>query len=126
HKTHRAMRRGNMANIYGPLLGWLVWLLFAGSMASAQGRRNVHQQVPLDAIRLSDPFILADAATKTYYMTGTGGRLWKSNDLRRWEGPYTVALPDTSSWMGNHPMIWAAEIHPYKGKYYYFATFTNR
>jgi len=23
-------------------------------------------------------------------------------------------------------MIWAAEIHAYKGKYYYFATFTNR
>ena len=23
-------------------------------------------------------------------------------------------------------MVWAAEIHPYKGKYYYFATFTNR
>jgi beta-xylosidase len=23
-------------------------------------------------------------------------------------------------------MIWAAELHPYNGKYYYFATFTNR
>ena len=23
-------------------------------------------------------------------------------------------------------MIWAAELHPYKGKYYYFATFTNQ
>ena len=28
--------------------------------------------------------------------------------------------------MGSEPMIWAAEIHEYKGKYYYFATFTNK
>ncbi len=28
--------------------------------------------------------------------------------------------------MGRNPMIWAAELHTYKGKYYYFATFTNR
>jgi beta-xylosidase len=27
--------------------------------------------------------------------------------------------------MGSHPDIWAAEIHKYNGKYYYFATFTN-
>ena len=28
--------------------------------------------------------------------------------------------------MGPDPMVWAAELHPYKGKYYYFATFTNQ
>ena len=28
--------------------------------------------------------------------------------------------------MGKNPMIWAAELHEYNGKYYYFATFTNR
>ncbi|MCC9135607.1 family 43 glycosylhydrolase [Pontibacter silvestris] len=27
---------------------------------------------------------------------------------------------------GENPMIWAAELHHYKGRYYYFATFTNR
>lgn len=26
---------------------------------------------------------------------------------------------------GQAPAIWAAELHPYKGRYYYFATFTN-
>jgi beta-xylosidase len=61
-----------------------------------------------------------------YYMTGTGGMLWKSKDLKLWEGPFHVAKTDSGSWMGPKPMIWAAELHPYKGKYYYFATFTNQ
>ncbi len=80
---------------------------------------------PIDSIRLSDPFILADKATHTYYMTGTGGLLWKSKDLQNWTGPFQVVDIDSSSWMGAHPAIWAAEIHQYRGKYYYLATFTN-
>lgn len=80
----------------------------------------------MDSIVLSDPFILADKKTNLYYMTGTGGMLWKSPDLKLWEGPYSVTQTDPNSWMGPKPMIWAAEIHPYRGKYYYFATFTNR
>lgn len=86
----------------------------------------VVRTLPLDSIRLSDPCILADKPSGTYYMTGTGGLLWKSKDLKMWTGPFSVARPDTNSWMGKHPMIWAAELHAYKGKYYYFATFTNR
>lgn len=87
---------------------------------------EVRKNVPLDSIVLSDPFILADAKTKLYYMTGTGGALWKSKDLKLWEGPYRIAKTDSTSWMGPSPMIWAAEIHSYQNKYYYFATFTNR
>jgi hypothetical protein len=82
--------------------------------------------VPLDSILLSDPFILADAASAMYYMTGTGGLLWKSKDLQRWNGPYRVTATNPRSWMGANPMIWAAELHAYKGRYYYFGTFTNR
>ncbi|MBQ9642185.1 MAG: family 43 glycosylhydrolase [Bacteroidaceae bacterium] len=103
--------------------------LLSASMLSAQtdGRKpKVYENVPTDSIRLSDPFVLADKATKTYYMTGTGGLMWKSKNLRTWSGPYVVAQTDPASWMGPRPMIWAAEIHPYQGKYYYFATFTNR
>lgn len=93
----------------------------------AQNRQPVLRvDVPLDSIRLSDPFILADQKTSTYYMTGTGGMLWKSRDLKKWTGPLKVAQTDPASWMGNNPMIWAAELHAYRGKYYYFATFTNR
>ena len=98
-------------------------------MASvAQIYKKVHEvkyNVPRDSIYLSDPAILADEDSGLYYMTGTGGLLWKSKDLDFWTGPYIIAQPDTTSWMGSHPMIWAAEIHPYKDKYYYFATFTN-
>lgn len=81
--------------------------------------------VPRDSIMLSDPAILANAADSTYYMTGTGGRLWKSRDLKMWEGPYNVVEIDTASWMGPRPQIWAAELHKEGDNYYYFATFTN-
>lgn len=103
--------------------------LLALNLASAIAQNRlpvVRENIPLDSIRLSDPFILADKSTATYYMTGTGGMMWKSKDLRYWTGPYEVTKTDPRSWMGPRPMIWAAELHPYKGKYYYFATFTNR
>lgn len=108
------------------VLAALAFLVFINITGTAQRNTHFQKHIPLDSIRLSDPFVLADSATKMYYMTGTGGLLWKSVDLQYWDGPFAVARPDTNSWMGPHPMIWAAEIHPYKGKYYYFATFTNR
>ena len=104
------------------LLTSLVCLL---AVCSGMCQSRAKNHVPLDSIVLSDPCILPDRATMTYYMTGTGGKLWKTKDLRYWDGPYTVAETDPASWMGPEPMIWAAELHPYKGKYYYFATFTN-
>ena len=96
------------------------------STVHAQKKRPVKEAVPLDSIRLSDPAILADRKTNMYYMTGTGGLLWKSKDLKSWNGPYDVAQTNPNSWMGANPMIWAAELHLYKNKYYYFATFTNK
>ena len=105
------------------LLTSLVCLL---AVCSGMCQSRIKTHVPLDSIVLSDPCILPDRATMTYYMTGTGGKLWKSKDLRYWDGPYTVAETDPESWMGPNPMIWAAELHQYKGKYYYFATFTNQ
>ena len=109
------------------LLLLLVFISHA-SLSGAQSNRSrrVLENIPLDSINLSDPFILADQKTNMYYMTGTGGLLWKSKDLKYWNGPYNVVKTDSNSWMGPKPMIWAAEIHAYKGKYYYFATFTNR
>ncbi len=84
------------------------------------------KNVPTDSIRMSDPAILTDAKTNMYYMTGTGGMMWRSADLKRWEGPFNVTEFEADSWMGPHPMIWAAELHQNgDGKYYYFATFTN-
>ncbi|MBO4907574.1 MAG: family 43 glycosylhydrolase [Bacteroidaceae bacterium] len=107
------------------LLLWVAAL--ALTPLSAQHRiPEFRTGVPTDSIILSDPCILADSASKTYYMTGTGGLLWTSTDLRTWDGPRQFLEFDTASWMGHHPQIWAAELHQYKGRYYCFATFTNR
>lgn len=110
--------------MYNLLFSLAMALSTAQPMAAAEPA-DTSQTVALADIRLSDPCILADPVTHLYYMTGTGGLLWKSPDLKRWTGPYRVARPDSSSWMGPNPMIWAAELHRYQGKYYYFATFTN-
>ncbi|MDR2913824.1 MAG: glycoside hydrolase family 43 protein [Tannerella sp.] len=107
-----------------------ITLLFCSVSLLSVGQDRLHYEIkkniPLDSIRLSDPAILADRKTNMYYMTGTGGMLWKSKDLKLWEGPYKIVEHDTTSWMGEKPMIWAAELHAYNDKYYYFATFTNR
>lgn len=99
---------------------------FSGTGEERANRSRTRvRTVARDSIILSDPCILADATTQTYYMTGTGGMLYTSKDLNNWTGPYQVAQTDPDSWMGRRPQIWAAELHQYKGKYYYFATFTN-
>ena len=101
-------------------------LLLTSTTALKAQNPTIYEDVPTDSIRLSDPFVFADKNTKTYYMTGTGGMMWKSKNLKTWTGPYRVAQTDPNSWMGPRPMIWAAEIHKYNDKYYYFATFTNQ
>lgn len=94
--------------------------------AQDRDEANFQDKILLDSINLSDPFVFADKKTKTYYMTGTGGKMWKSKNLHYWSGPYIVEHHSPESWMGKNPDIWAAEIHEKDGKYYYFATFTNR
>ena len=103
----------------------LLSLLTITAAAQRQRRPIRVRTVPRDSIILSDPCIFPDTASHIYYMTGTGGMLWKSRDLEMWTGPYNVVDIDSTSWMGPRPMIWAAELHPYQGKFYYFATFTN-
>ena len=97
----------------------VTFLMLYCAVSNAQGWRQrvaPRENIPLDSIQLSDPFILADEKTRTYYMTVTGGMLWKSKDLATWSGPYMVIEVDPNSWMGPHPMVWAAEIHQYKDK----------
>ena len=104
----------------------IIALLAATNGLMAQRSLPFYREgVPTDSIRLSDPFIYADSASRTYYMTGTGGLVWTSKGLQTWDGPMQVLELDSTSWMGSHPQIWAAEIHKYRDKYYYFATFTN-
>lgn len=112
-----------MKNTLSLIVGAVLFLVLPVAV-SAQAM--VHENVPTDSTRLSDPFVFADAKSKMYYMTGTGGKMWKSKNLKTWTGPYNVVRTDPQSWMGPNPMIWAAEIHQHDGKYYYFATFTNK
>ncbi|WP_439482778.1 hypothetical protein [Cyclobacterium plantarum] len=91
------------------LIALLLFMLALQPLAYSQDHRpEIRENIPLDSIRLSDPCILADSETATYYMTGTGGLLWKSKDLNLWSRPYQVVQTDTDSWMGPRPMIWVA------------------
>ena len=73
-------------------------------------------------IDLSDPFIMADARSQQYYMTGTGGGLWQSGDLEVWTYLGFPLQFNEAAWMGASPQVWASEIHCIDGKYYNFST----
>ena len=104
------------------LLAAAVGLLAAAPLSPAGAQAY---SVPLADIWLGDPCVLADWETMTYYMTGTWGRMRLSRDLSTWTEERKVAATDNVGWMGTNPAIWAAELHRYNGKYYYFATFNN-
>ena len=86
---------------------------------------------------MRDPFILPDKNTNTYYLycasreksdrpNGRHGlKMYKSKDLKYWEGPYMIYEAKDSEWCDASHGIWAPEVHEYRGKYYLFATFTN-
>ena len=86
--------------------------------------------IKLESIRMRDPCVLADAASKTYYMIGSAGRsvrAYTSTDLTNWQGPQIIFTAPQDIW-GDIPIvsIWAPELHVYKGKYYLFLTFDTR
>jgi len=74
----------------------------------------------MDSISMSDPYIYPDEKTHTYYLTGSGGRLYKSNDLKSWIGPYPI-IDLSGTWMEGL-FVAAAEIHHIGSKYYYVGT----
>jgi hypothetical protein len=81
------------------------------------------QTVSLEDISMSDPFIYPDKETQTYYLTGTGGRLYKSTDLKMWTGPYKI-IDLTGTWMDSL-FVAAAEIHHIGNKYYLAGTWSD-
>lgn len=83
------------------------------------------QTVSVDAMNIRNPFIYLDKKTLTYYMTGDGGYLWISKDMHKWNGPYEILQLDSTMWMGGNPIIESPEIHLYKRKFYYVATFVR-
>jgi hypothetical protein len=79
--------------------------------------------VSLDEISMSDPYVFADRNTNTYYLTGTGGWLYKSKDLKMWTGPYSI-LDLSGTWMDGL-FVAAAEIHHVGDKYYCAGTWSD-
>lgn len=84
-----------------------------------------------EEIRVRDPFIYADAGTKTYYLYAQsanrensgykGVEVYASKDLANWLAPQTVlSLPDDA----DVTSVWAPEVHAYNGAFYLFVTLT--
>ena len=81
------------------------------------------QTVSLDDLSMSDPFIYPDEKSHTYYLTGTGGRLYKSKDLKMWTGPYSI-INLKGTWMDGL-FVAAAEIHRIGNKFYLAGTWSD-
>ncbi|GAA0667509.1 glycoside hydrolase family 43 protein [Sphingomonas insulae] len=86
----------------------------------------------LTAMHLHDPWIVADRASRTYYlftrneaaMSGDprlGTMMYASRDLKHWTRPKLVFTLPAGSWA--KAGSWAPEVHAWKGKYYLFTTF---
>ncbi|MBQ4064190.1 MAG: family 43 glycosylhydrolase [Bacteroidaceae bacterium] len=83
------------------------------------------EKVAIDTMNLANPFVIYDNVKDIYYMTGDGGFLWRSSDMHVWEGPFDILRPAKASWIGEDAVVTSPEIHKYKGRYYYMATFTR-
>ena len=98
-------------------------MLFASAifgLPAAEGQTVGRADLPI-----RDPFVLADTASRTYYLFGTnraheGYDGYKSKDLEHWEGPAPLFRKDESFW--GEKDFWAPECHAYRGKYYLFTT----
>ncbi|MBL1409403.1 glycoside hydrolase family 43 protein [Sphingobacterium faecale] len=112
----------------------LALLIFGNSHNFAQNK-PLNEIIDIKDLYVRDPFIVADPATKNYYLYKAGrvkGKdgtevngvvAYKSKDLRKWKGPYHVFAIPADNWVKG--VVWAPEVHQYKGKYYLFATLNS-
>jgi hypothetical protein len=80
--------------------------------------------VTLEAMSMSDPFVFVDEKSKTYYLTGSGGRMYKSADLKTWTSVPGQMTDLTGTWMQGN-FVAAPEIHKIGDKYYYAGTYSD-
>jgi len=73
---------------------------------------------------MSDPFIYPHKETQTYYLTCSGGWMYKSSDLEMWTGPYAI-IDIKGLWLERAGFAAAAEIHKIGDKYYYAGTWSD-
>ena len=108
----------------------------AAQAPAASTKIGVRSNLALSDFYAHDPFILADKANKTYYLytamgprqspTGRAGVIvYKSADLKSWEGPHVVFTVPDGLWANPADGAWAPEVHPYRGKFYLFVTLHN-
>ena len=95
----------------------------AMQMPAMQRPAQQVRTVSLKELSMSDPFIYPDPETKTYWLTSTGGALYKSTDLEMWTGPYNV-IDLSGTWMQGN-FVAAAEIHKFGDKFYYAGTWNS-
>lgn len=82
--------------------------------------RTVH----FNELIMSDPFIYPHPETQTYYLTSSGGWMYKSNDLKMWTGPYKI-IDITGLWLEKAGFAAAAEIHRIGDSFYYAGTWSD-
>ena len=82
----------------------------AARMRARMAEMNKIRTVHFNDLSMSDPYIYPDESTKTYYLTSSGGRMYKSKDLVMWEGPYNI-IDISGTWMERAGFAAAAEIH---------------
>lgn len=80
--------------------------------------------VPFEELTMSDPFIYPDSETQTYYLTCSGGWMYKSKDLNMWTGPYNI-IDIKGLWLEKAGFAAAAEIHKIGDYYYYAGTWSD-
>ena len=85
-------------------------------------------------LHIRDPFVLAAPEERRYYLFGTtGGECWNGpasgfdvyagSDLEHWDGPHPAFRPAPGFWADRN--FWAPEVHPYRGRYFMFASFKS-
>lgn len=76
-------------------------------------------------INIRDPFILVDNGR--YYMYASAGqgkvKVYTGTDLENWSEPQIVLNVPSDNW--SNGVIWAPEVHKYRGRYYMFATINS-
>lgn len=96
----------------------------AARMKAMREAQNQIRTVHFNDLSMSDPYIYADEATQTYYLTNSGGRQYRSKDLVNWEGQYNI-VDLSGTWCEKAGFAAAAEIHKIGDKYYYAGTYSD-
>jgi len=112
------------------------FLLFVFAASALASQALIAETVHRSQIRIRDPFVLPDPATRTYFIyssTDWGGAAeqkrkaviaYRSKDLENWETPTPVFKVPEGHWA--RETIWAPEVHNFNGKYYLFVTLTSK